>query len=233
MRVKATSDSWADVASAYNFSDVVARLTAPPTDCPPAARRRRAAPFSLNNLRLSDASVIFDDLPLGVHHEVTDLSIGVPFVSTLPVYADAFVQPGLSVRVDGTPFSVAGRTKPFKDSLETVLELRLRSLDRRIPAVLAGRDPAVLARLGPVDAGVRRGVRSAERRRAPVDREGPGGPHRRQRPREAQIRPDTARLAGAARDRSGEADVTNQKFAVDEVAIPAWKSTRGAGATGR
>jgi hypothetical protein len=45
------------------------------------------------------------------------------------VYLDSFVQPGLSVKVDGTPFSVAGRTKPFVDSLETVLELRLSALD--------------------------------------------------------------------------------------------------------
>jgi hypothetical protein len=72
---------------------------------------------------------MFEDRPLGDRHEVTDLAIGVPFVSTLPVYLDSFVEPGLSVRVDGTPFKVTGRTKPFKDSLETVLELRLAALD--------------------------------------------------------------------------------------------------------
>jgi Domain of Unknown Function (DUF748) len=138
VRTKATSDAWADVGSAYNFSDIVARLTArPKVPQPPEAPDAPPPRFSLNNIRISDGAVIFDDRPLGEHHEVTGLSVGVPFVSTLPVYLDSFVEPGLSVRVDGTPFTVAGRTKPFKDSLETVLELRVQALDltRYVPFV--------------------------------------------------------------------------------------------------
>ena len=138
VRVKATSDAWADVGAAYNFSDIVARIEAmpkapeppePPDDSPPR--------FSLNNLHLSGGAVTFDDKVAGDHHEITELSIGVPFASTLPVYLDSFVEPGLSVRIDGTPFVIGGRTKPFKDSLETSLELRLQALDltRYLPFV--------------------------------------------------------------------------------------------------
>jgi hypothetical protein len=140
VRTRATADAWADVGAAYNFSDIVARLQAmpkspeppPPPDAPPPR-------FSLNNIQISDLAVILDDLPSGGHHELTELAIGVPFVSTLPVYVDAFVEPGFSVRIDGTPFAIKGRTKPFKDSLETVLELRLKALDltRYVPFVPA------------------------------------------------------------------------------------------------
>jgi hypothetical protein len=127
---RATAEAWADLASAYNFSDIVARLAArPKTPEPPEPPDAPPPRFSLNNLHLTGGAIIFDDRPLGSHHAVSDLDVGVPFVSTLPVYVDAFVEPGLSLRVDGTPFVVAGRTKPFKDSLETVLELRLNSLD--------------------------------------------------------------------------------------------------------
>ena len=68
---------------------------------------------------------------------MTGLAVGVPFVSTLPVYLDSFVEPGLRVAIDGTPFAIQGRTKPFQDSLETVLELRLQALDltRYLPFV--------------------------------------------------------------------------------------------------
>ena len=52
-----------------------------------------------------------------------------PFVSTLPVYVDSFVEPGLSVEIDGTPFALAGHTKPFTESLETMVDLRLDALD--------------------------------------------------------------------------------------------------------
>jgi Domain of Unknown Function (DUF748) len=130
VRVKSTSEAWADVAAAYNFSDIVARLAArPKAPEPPEPPDAPPPRFSLNNLRLVDGAVTFDDRPLGGHHEITDLAIGVPFVSTLPVYLDSFVEPGLSVRIDGTPFSVGGRTKPFGSSLETVVELRLQALD--------------------------------------------------------------------------------------------------------
>jgi hypothetical protein len=130
VRERATADAWGDVGAAYNFSDVVARLAAAPKAPEPPPAPDAAAPrFSLNNIHVDDAAVVFDDRPTGDHHEVSALFVGVPFVSTLPLYVDSFVQPGLRVRVDGTPFEIAGRTKPFKDSLETVLELRLGALE--------------------------------------------------------------------------------------------------------
>jgi uncharacterized protein involved in outer membrane biogenesis len=129
VRLKATPDGWADIG-AYNFSDILAHLAArTPAPSPPPDPDASAPRFSLNNIRLSDGAVTFEDRPLGSRHQITDLGVGVPFVSTLPVYLDSFVEPGLSVRVDGTPFAVVGRTKPFKDSRETLLELRLDALD--------------------------------------------------------------------------------------------------------
>ena len=219
VRVKATSDSWADVTSAYNFSDVVARLTAPAKSPAPAPRNAALPRFSLNNLRLSDASIIFDDRPLGAHHEVTELSIGVPFVSTLPIYADAFVQPGLSVRIDGTPFSVAGRTKPFKESLETVLELRLRSLDLTkylpfLPAALPFSLDSAMLSLALDVAFVRP---SADTPRLTVRGQVALTDVSAREKRKSGLTP----LASLKRldIGLGEADITNQKLAVDSVAI--------------
>jgi hypothetical protein len=128
VRTQATADAWADVAGAYNFSDIVQRLTAGP-EKPPAPPATEPPRFSLNNIHFHDWAITFDDKPTGDHHEVSELAIGVPFASTLPVYVDAFVEPGLSVKIDGTPFVLKGRTKPFKNSLETVLEVRLKDLD--------------------------------------------------------------------------------------------------------
>jgi hypothetical protein len=136
VRERATPEAFGDVGAAYNFSDIVARLAAAPKAPAPPPEPAAAPPrFSLNNIHVDDAAIVFDDRPTGDHHEVRDLSIGVPFVSTLPVDVDSFVQPGLRVRVDGTSFAIEGRTKPFKDSLETVLEVRLQALE--LPRYLA------------------------------------------------------------------------------------------------
>jgi uncharacterized protein involved in outer membrane biogenesis len=115
----------------YNFSDIAARLAAPGPAKPPAPEPAPGPPprFSLNNLRLFDGEITFDDRATGSSHRISELNVGVPFVSTLPVFVDTFVEPGLKVRIDGAPFVVGGRTKPFKDSLETTLELRLANLD--------------------------------------------------------------------------------------------------------
>jgi len=219
VRVKATHDSWADVASAYNFSDIVARLAAPSKTPAPPASGATLPRFSLSNLRLSDASVTFDDRPLGAHHEMTALSIGVPFLSTLPVYVDSFVEPGLHVRVDGTPFSIVGRTKPFKDSRDTVLELRLRPLDltRYLPFLPAALplsiDSALLSLALDLSFVQPNGLPprlTVKGQFALTDvsarQKGPSG-----------LTP----LAALKRleVRVGEADITNQKFAVDAVAL--------------
>lgn len=131
VRTRRTAEGLGDLG-AYNFSDILARLQAdaarrPPP--PPAPPQEGPPRFSINNIHLDDGAVTFDDRAAGEHHELAHLSVGVPFVSTLPVDIDTFVKPGLAVTIDGTPFAVDGRTKPFNESLETTLELRLTALD--------------------------------------------------------------------------------------------------------
>jgi hypothetical protein len=137
VRLTATAGAWAD-PSAYNFSDILARLAArapahpePPPEPGPPAR------FSINNVRITDGKVTFDDRPLGSTHELSGFDLGLPFVSTLPTFVDTFVEPGLHLSIDGAPFAILGRTKPFKDSRETTLELRIHRLDltRYLPYV--------------------------------------------------------------------------------------------------
>lgn len=107
----------------YDFQDVIDRFAAAPAAPPGPAPR-----FAIYNVSVSDGRIEFDDRPQKSRHEVTDLQIGLPFVSSLPAQIEIEVQPRLSLKVDGAPFEIAGETKPFKDTHETILHLNVDDL---------------------------------------------------------------------------------------------------------
>ena len=111
----------------HNWSDVVERLQAlggdaPAEDAPPTL-------FSVGNIRISDGRVEVEDKPRGLRHALTDIGLGVPFISNLPVRVDVFVQPSLSAKLNGDPLLLHARTKPFAESHETILDIALKDFD--------------------------------------------------------------------------------------------------------
>ncbi|MFL9877895.1 DUF748 domain-containing protein [Herbaspirillum rhizosphaerae] len=106
----------------YNFSDIIDRVLAMP-------KSEGETFFSLANLQLQNGAILFDDKVTGKTIDIRTLNIGVPFVSNLPRNVDTFVQPVLSMTVNGTPFSLKGRSKPFASSLDTTLAVDIDKLD--------------------------------------------------------------------------------------------------------
>jgi len=106
----------------YNFSDVIERIQAMP-------KSTSTTYFSLANIQLQNGSIQFDDKVSGKTIDIRALTIGVPAISNLPRNVDTFVQPQLSMTVNGTPFSLKGRSKPFASSLETTLAIDINKLD--------------------------------------------------------------------------------------------------------
>jgi uncharacterized protein involved in outer membrane biogenesis len=104
----------------YNFQDLIDEFTSGPAGPKPR--------FALNNIQIIDGKIDFDDRPEQTKHTVDSLRLGVPFISSLPSYADIFVKPAFAAVVNGTPFDIKGDTKPFKDSLESVLQVNIDNL---------------------------------------------------------------------------------------------------------
>jgi hypothetical protein len=112
----------------FTFSDIVERLMArPDTDEPPR--------FAVYNIELADGAVALDDRFVGKRNAITDITVGIPFISSLPDHDDVHVKPQLSAKVNGTPFELEGQTLPFADSLETSVAIRFSGLD--LPMYLA------------------------------------------------------------------------------------------------
>jgi hypothetical protein len=115
----------------FNFTDIVERLRARPSDPNKASEPAR---FALYNIEVKGSRVEFSDRMLGSKHEIADLAIGVPFISNLPTHVEVKVQPALSARLNGTPLEVRGETQPFHETLESSVQLKLDGLD--IPTYL-------------------------------------------------------------------------------------------------
>ncbi|MFZ0872232.1 MAG: DUF748 domain-containing protein [Rhodanobacter sp.] len=108
----------------FNFSDIIDRLNAKPSDpnAPPAR-------FALSNISVHNGDIQFDDQATKADHHVEQLELGVPFIANLPSDTDVFVQPLLAMRVDGSPLRIEGHTKPFADSRESTVSFTLDRLD--------------------------------------------------------------------------------------------------------
>jgi len=111
----------------FNFSDISDKLNQP--ENPPKPKSAEPARFVFANLQLTNGAIDFVDQPLGAQHKVEGLQIGVPFLASLPADVDIFVQPLLAASIDGAPLHFAGKTKPFADSLESNLNIKIDSLE--------------------------------------------------------------------------------------------------------
>jgi uncharacterized protein involved in outer membrane biogenesis len=106
----------------YNWQDLIDELLAKPPS-------EEQALFAVHNIQVSAGQIEFDDQAEGVVHRVTDLQLGVPFVSSIPSQVEIFVEPVLSARVNDRPFGLTGKAQPFSEDRETSLEIKLDGLE--------------------------------------------------------------------------------------------------------
>lgn len=112
----------ADGHGLYNFSDILDKIAAMPKSDKPFH-------FAMANIQVKDSVIDLDDKVLAKRFNITDLNIGVPFVSNFPKAIDSFVDPRLSGRINGAGFALNARAKPFTKSLDTTLAIDLEQLD--------------------------------------------------------------------------------------------------------
>ena len=110
----------------YNFQDIIERLASAPAA--PTAPAGPAPLFAVYNIAVDDGRIEFDDRPEKTQHTVSDLRLGVPFVSSLSSEVNITVQPLLRGRFNGALFEIAGETKPFADTHETTIRVDLDDL---------------------------------------------------------------------------------------------------------
>ncbi|WP_423709120.1 DUF748 domain-containing protein [Undibacterium sp. WLX3042] len=108
--------------SRYNVSDVLDKIAASPKSDAPLR-------FSVANIQISKGTIVFDDQVFGKQFKLTDLQVGLPFISNFPKQADSFVEPRLSAHFNGADFALQARAKPFSATHESTLAIDFDQLD--------------------------------------------------------------------------------------------------------
>ena len=115
----------------YNWSDVFDRFAArPQTEGNPL-------PFSVANIHVEGGTVEMEDRVTNATHHISGLRLGIPAISRkLPVMADVFIEPDLSMLFDERLLAVKGRLDILPDGFEGRLE-QLVLKDFELPPWLA------------------------------------------------------------------------------------------------
>lgn len=106
----------------YNFSDMLDKVAATPSSGAPLR-------FSVSNIQIQHGEIVLDDAVQQHQFKIENLDIGVPFISNFPKAVSSFVEPRLSARINGAPFVLKARSKPFTEQLETSLAIDLEQFD--------------------------------------------------------------------------------------------------------
>jgi hypothetical protein len=108
----------------YNFSDLAGSGTTPPE----AKEQQAPFKFSINYIEVVDGSADLYDAPRNIKHTVRDLHISVPFLSNFPDHRASYVEPSFEATVNGTAIAFKGKSLPFDESHETMMDINLENI---------------------------------------------------------------------------------------------------------
>jgi len=111
----------------YDVDDILARF-ATPADAPPVDKSAPAR-LALYNLTLTGGAIDFTDRTVNQSHAVRQLSLQVPFLSTLPSQREIKVEPHLSFDVEGSHFSSSAQATPFAQTGKGEATIQWKGLD--------------------------------------------------------------------------------------------------------
>jgi len=108
----------------YDIDDILARF-----DKPAPAKPSDPPQFALFNLSLTAGAVEFEDRPVQKTHRLSDLALGIPFLSNLPARQQIIVEPRLAFSLNGSRFDSSAQTTPFAATRKTEASFELRDVD--------------------------------------------------------------------------------------------------------
>ncbi|SFN15790.1 DUF748 domain-containing protein [Variovorax sp. OV329] len=108
----------------YDFDDIVKRLASQPEK-----PKGDPARFAIYNIQLTGGEIDLDDQAIGPKHEVRDITLGVPFLSSFASQRDVKVEPKLAFKLNGSTFDSDAQATPFAEMRAADGRLQIHELD--------------------------------------------------------------------------------------------------------
>ncbi|MBY0453341.1 MAG: DUF748 domain-containing protein [Burkholderiaceae bacterium] len=111
----------------HDLDDVLKRFESP---AEPAPDPQAPVPkFAIYNIVVQGGSVDFQDKTVGRSHTLRDLTLRVPFLSSLQSYREVKVLPHLAFKLNGSAFDSMAEATPFNDSQKADATVRFSGFD--------------------------------------------------------------------------------------------------------
>lgn len=110
----------------YDFDDILAKIASRSEAKQPSDELPK---FAVYNIAVKDVALKFEDRPFAKEHQITDLHLSLPFLSTLAAQREVKTQPRLAFALNGSRFDSTGESTPFVQTRKTDAKLAIRALD--------------------------------------------------------------------------------------------------------
>lgn len=115
----------------YNFGDLLPKLSQKNDGSKMMGFSDLPFFFSLNNISITDGTVVFDDKPTSKTHKIQQLELQLPTLSNMSFQADSYISPHFSAIINGSPVTLKdsnrGKTTPESSSV-TQLSWELKNV---------------------------------------------------------------------------------------------------------
>jgi len=116
----------------FNFSDMIARgktrVPGQENDSPEQPEKKMPK-FVLNSLTVIGGKITFEDQVIGASHQLEQLSLSLPFISSRPKDSGQAVSLDMSGMLNHTQLGIKLETTPFTDDLASQFELKTGDID--------------------------------------------------------------------------------------------------------
>lgn len=112
----------------FNITDLIEESSEPLEDVKETSVLGRTM-FSVSNVVIEDGRFEFVDQFKKSHQKVSEINLRIPFISSFESHLTTWIEPHFSAKVNGAPFALSGKLRPFSGKREATLELKLNNID--------------------------------------------------------------------------------------------------------